>query len=100
MKNAKKITESLGLQRFVAICGLVFVVPFGHSFAQNIPAGPNAATKDRPLLPTVPGNAQMPGNSGDGATPVAAAKLAGVPTSFVCSAQNEQISDLNKLVKL
>jgi hypothetical protein len=100
MKNSKKLTASLGLQRFVAICGLVFVMPFGHSLAQNIPAGPNAATKDRPLLPTVPSNAQMPGNSGGGVAPAMAAKATGIPTSFVCSAQNEQISDLHKLVKL
>jgi hypothetical protein len=101
VSKSKNVISSLGLQRFFAVCGLVFLLPFGHSLAQNIPSGPNAATKkDAPLLPSPPNTTQMPGNLGGGAAAAAAAKPVGVPISFVCSAQNEQISDLNKLVKL
>lgn len=101
MKHSKNLIAQLGLRKFFAICGCVFVLPFGHSLAQSGPTGPNAATKDKLHLPGPPGATHMPGNlGGGGASAVATAKTVGVPISLVCSAQNEQISDLNKLVKL
>ena len=101
MKNSNNLNASLGLKNFVAVCGCVFVLPFGHCLAQNGPTGPNAATKDKLHIPGPPSATHMPGNLGGvGAAAAVAAKTVGVPISFVCSAQNEQISDLNKLVKL
>lgn len=101
MKQQKFLAPLLGKCWLIATCCCVCVMPYGHAQAQNIPVGPSAVTRDRPLLPLPPVINHMPPGSpvGGGAPAVPSTKLASATLLLGCSSEKEQIAILDKLTK-